>query len=132
MVLKIFRRGINSLIFWSYLINTSANVINFIWGDRIAGAEAQVNIPINYPIRVTRFDINVQANTKDGVTLMGFRDDAVSVVSVSVGAGLVGLFSSGVINVGIAEGSLIDHFFDTTASTLGNIVSGLRKSDVDR
>ncbi len=89
------------------------------------GTESIVQIPITEGIRVKRLRVNVATNTKNADTIFGFRDDGVTVASITVAAAVTGIRDSGALDVLIAAGSSINFIRDTTASASGSISSNI-------
>jgi len=112
----------------SAFLNTSSNNPLFMWHVRISTLESQVQAPIHFDMTLTRLDVFVQNNSKDGDTVFSFRDDGVSLGIITVGTLLTGLFDSGALSDEIASGSLINFLDDLSASTLGSIVAGVNRA----
>lgn len=93
------------------------------WSNIEAATETNTDTTIDYNIRIRRLRVVVTGNTKDGATIIGFRDDAVTTTSVSITALTTGEFDSGTVNTSIASGSLIDWILDRTASTTGSMTA---------
>jgi len=76
---------------------------------------------------ITRVTLRSGTNTKSDDIIVGFRDDGVNAGVVTVGAGLTGVFDSGVLSDSVVAGSLCNAMIDTSDSSSGSfsVNSGL-------
>jgi len=91
------------------------------YNEAFDATEANISFPIFYDVELNRFICIVPANSKDGNTIIGMRDDGVTAGSVTIGGGLTGAFDSGALTVAIASGSDVNFIYDSTASTGGTL-----------
>ena len=93
-------------IFWfitDYLENNSAT-------------ETDIDVAINFPFTVTRYQVIVGNNTKAVATTTAFRDDGADVGAITITGSTTGNFDSGAISTNIASGSLCNWRATGTAS----------------
>jgi len=83
--------------------------------------ETNVSAPIHFAFQLNRIFMNMQTSTMSGDTIIGIRDDGVTVGSVTMEG--TGEFITAALEVDIASGSDISWIIDTTASSSGNIQS---------
>lgn len=81
--------------------------------------EGDVDSTLNTGFTIIRHQAMVFSNTKNGATVLSFRDDAASSDSLTVGAGTSGEFNSGVISVTVADDSKCCWNRNATASSSG-------------
>jgi len=81
--------------------------------------ESLANVAIERDLTIVRAKHQTYNNTKDATTVMGFRDDGVTVANVSILGGVTAWTDTGVISVSVASGSLINFIVDTTSSISG-------------
>jgi len=93
-------------------------------------SEAQATIIATNGFTIRRIQCTVTENSKDDDTIIGFRDDGVTVASITIPTLGVGVFDTGVIDIPVTAGSLINMIIDTTASGLGTIAIGSYVIDV--
>jgi len=91
-----------------------------IFGTGGLGTLANQATILTRQLLITRYQCASFVNTKDGDTIVGLDDDGTTATSLTIGAGLLGLFDSGAINIIVVAGSLVAMFKDLTASTLGS------------
>jgi len=124
MTLKIFRRGQSFAILGTSSPSIATNVLTFnpIYSQLNIANEVNSHIELIRALIIQHMGFIVATNTKDQDTIIAFRDDIVSVVTITVGAGLIGRFET-TVAVTIALGSLVNFLIDTTASTVGTITA---------
>jgi len=99
--------------------NNSARYLT-VAGSRTDVTESNVNMLLPKRIRLLRIEILVVTNTKDEDVDFSFRDDGVSVATLTVTAGQIGLKSKNV-DVIVNADSLVNLLRDTSASSSGNL-----------
>lgn len=104
--------AVNTLLYISitnHILNATENIVDLIH---------------DYAFTITRYRIMVHSNTKDGNTIVAFRDDGADVTGTvfTIAAGVTGELDSGALSVAVAAGSRINWKIDQTASTTGSIV----------
>jgi len=112
-----------SLVLWTQGVNRiteSIEILIGVMGARKTGTEADANIPIQFAITIIRHQIAITANAKTADVDVSFRDDGVSVATLTIPSATSGKFDSGVISVSVASGSLINWRFGMT--TGGNFL----------
>jgi len=87
----------------------------------VGQTEVTSQIALDTAITLIRTVVNIRNNSHNADSLFAFRDDTVSVASVTVGSGLTGIFNSGAISVAVVAGSLCNLSMDTSASVSGSI-----------
>jgi len=85
-------------------------------GNVFRAVESQVNAQMPSSFVIGFMAIKIQLNAKSDVSIINFVDDGVSVVSVSILAGLTGDFVTS-SNVIVARDSLCNWDYDFTASS---------------
>jgi len=83
-------------------------------------AEANAVITFDWAITLKRIYLRVETNSKNGSTVIGYRDDGVTVASITVAASTTGEFDTGDITVLVDSGSLVNWIMNYTASTSGS------------
>ena len=103
--------------------STTSNTLAFslIGGHAVQATEAGSAYVINNDFYIREIRSIATANTKDGNTVIGFRDDTSTVASVTIAAGVTSMQSSTGLNVFVASGSSCCFSRDATASTTGAI-----------
>jgi len=96
---------------------TAANYTNLTG----IGTEANWQITIDWELTIKRLLVRWETNSKNGDTIMAFRDDGVNVAPVTVAASTTGEFDSGDVTGLIASGSAVNFIVDTTASSSGTL-----------
>jgi len=74
---------------------------------------------INFNFQVNRVTVNLNFNSKDGSTIIAFRDDGVSIGDITILAGISGQADSGALTTDVVSGSLVNFILDFSASTTG-------------
>jgi len=95
---------------------TGVNMENFF-----DTTESRVQTEIFIDFDIIRITGAIDVNTKNGATICGFRDDGVTIASVSIAASTTGGFDSGALSTSIASGSLMALLMDTGASSSGSL-----------
>lgn len=83
--------------------------------------ESAVQLVLDRTIRIKTMFVNVHTNTMNADVIFNFRDDGVSVYSITVDASTTGRTYDNSSPVEVASGSLINFSFDFGATTLGGI-----------
>jgi len=89
--------------------------------DDSSSTEGDVDVPITFVYEVNRMRAVIQTNTKNGNTVLAFRDDGVSIGALTISASGTGSFDSGALTDSIVAGSLVNWVMDMTASSSGSI-----------
>jgi len=83
--------------------------------------EAENVITWDWGLTIKRIYLQTQSNTKNANTILAFRDDGVTVASITIAASTTGEADSGDLTVLVASGSLINWMLDTSLSASGVI-----------
>jgi|GEM_PF-4434027 len=119
------REGKSFFHFWESRTGNTA-VYYAIAGDAPSSStESSRQITITDDIIITRMKAVVGTNSKDGSTVLAFRDDSSSVATLTIGAGVTGQRDSGVLYTKVAAGSLVNFLSNTTASSTGTFSTGV-------
>jgi len=93
--------------------------------------EANEQIEIFFAFTIQRLTATSDQNTKTSDFPVAFRDDGVSVATLTILAGTTGQFDSGVLAVDVVSGSLCNWLIDTSANTGGirmSVIAGIESS----
>jgi len=103
--------------------STTANGLFFymINADSADATEANRDAIIDHAMTTDRIRANVNINTKNGATILGWRDDGVTIDSISIAASTTGDFDSGQLSSVVATLSRVDIIIDTSGSSSGAI-----------
>ena len=109
---------------WVGMFQGTSNTARFTpvgAGNQTGTTEADVSIIWPYAVTIKRIRYNISGNTKDGNTVMAFRDDGVDVQPNTQTAGSSTDFDSGALSTAVAANSVINFRHDTSASSSGTI-----------
>jgi len=120
-------------VFGSFRLAYTINGERFqaFFSQTLSITESGIIIPVNFNFDLTRTQINVQVNTKNGITTYGFRDDAVTIGSVAIAASTTGVFDSGAISTSVASGSECCFLLDTSASSSGTFTGSTLNAECE-
>jgi len=107
-----------------FRVSYSFNELNFFPfnnAENVTPTESDMAIPYSDAIRITAISVVIPTNTKNADTIIGVRDDGVTVALVTIGAGVTGIVRATGLSVDIAAGSELVGVRDTTASASGSI-----------
>jgi hypothetical protein len=86
--------------------------------------ESIVDLIFDYAFTVKRIRLNSPTNTRNGNTIISFRDDGADATgaTVTIGSTATGEFDSGALSAAVAAGSRINWKVDPTAGSSGNLL----------
>ena len=87
--------------------------------SNVNATESTVQTTVPYSFRIKRLLVKFSANSMNGNTIIGVRDDAATVASVTIAGSSTTEGDSGAIDVAVAAGSKVNFVIDTTASSTG-------------
>jgi len=100
---------------------TNTRYSGFMGGALLVSGESDVQSTTLEALTLKFVKLNIQTNSQDGSTIVGFRDDAATVTGsdITVTTTSTGDFDTGTITQAIASGSEINFLHDHNASTSG-------------
>jgi len=102
--------------------SNSGNHVRFIpFSATVDATEADATVTLNFGFVIREIIATIGNNNKNADSIFGFRDDGSTIESVTIGAGLTGEFSTGIISTAVQTGSVCSIIKDTTASASGNM-----------
>ena len=121
--------------FTGVMLSITANELGF-YALNLDGnkdlVEVNRQIGISHEFYQERVRATVSVNSKNGATVIAFRDDGVSVGTITVGAGVTGAVDSGELGNTIAAESQVNFAVDTTASSSGSFEACMSTSGRSR
>ncbi len=109
---------------FAYTVITSATTTSYgaINGNEAntSSTETTIDTTTDKTLKLVRVRVNVRTNSHNGNTIIAFRDDGVSIGSLTIGNATTGQFDSGALSNVIAIGSLINWILDHNLSSSGS------------